>query len=165
MANNTIVSRLFSFARKELFRYSILIKGFDGVVEIGIGVMLLVIRPETINQIILSYVNDELLEEPKSIIANFLLHHGHISTNEAVFTATLLLLRGIVKLLVVTGLLERKIWVYPLAIIVFALFVVFQLYTFVSTHSLFLLLLSFFDLFVIGLTLREYRILQKEKTT
>jgi uncharacterized membrane protein len=65
---------------------------------------------------------------------------------------------GIVKLFLVVGLLRNKLWAYPAAIVVFVLFIAYQLYRLSSAPSPLLVLLTVFDVVVIGLTWHEYRI-------
>jgi uncharacterized membrane protein len=152
-----------TFISNYLFQISLFIKGFDGVLEFIFGILLLIFRADRISAFIISYANGELTEEPNNRIASYLLRHGHISAETASFTAMLLIARGVVKLLVITGLLQRKVWVYPIAIIVFAGFSVFELYTYTHTHSILLIILAAFDLFVVLLTVREYRLLRSRK--
>jgi len=56
----------------------------------------------------------------------------------------------------VVKLFRNKLWAYPTKIVVLAAFVFYQVYRFALTHSLAMLLLTFFDLIVILLTWLEY---------
>lgn len=162
MANSRF-KKIKGHVAENLFRYSLFIKAFDGCVEIISGLLLTVIKADRINAIIISYAHDELTEEPHNQFAAYFLNHGHISSQTAAFTAVLLIARGVVKILVITGLLQHRIWVYPVAIIVFAAFMIFELYTYSTSHSVFLLALAIFDAFVIALTVREYRLLTAQQ--
>jgi len=62
-------------------------------------------------------------------------------------------------------LLREKLWAYPAAVAVFALFIGYQLYRYSFTHDIGLILLSIFDLFVIALAVHEYRLLRKHLPT
>ena len=64
------------------------------------------------------------------------------------------------KLLLVGALLRRKLWAYPIAMIAFGAFILYQLYRFTFTHSIGLIALSVFDLAVIWLIWLEYRALR-----
>ena len=86
------------------------------------------------------------------------------------FAAVYLLGHGVIKLWLIIGLLREKLWYYPTALVVFGLFIVYQLYRYSFTHSIWLLLITIVDLVVIGLTWHEYRYLRrvliaKEQTT
>ena len=54
----------------------------------------------------------------------------------------------------------RVLWAYPAAMVVLSGFVSYQLYEFHLTGSPMLLLLAFFDLFMIGLIWQEYKALK-----
>ena len=57
----------------------------------------------------------------------------------------------------IVGLLRGNLGYYPLAIAVFGAFIVYQLYRFTLSHSLWLILITVVDVVVIGLTWQEYR--------
>ena len=75
------------------------------------------------------------------------------------FVALYLLSHGAVKLWVIIGLLRERLWYYPVALVVFTAFVIYQIHRYTLTHSVSLLLITIIDLVVIGLTLHEYRYL------
>jgi Predicted membrane protein (DUF2127) len=54
----------------------------------------------------------------------------------------------------------RRLWYYPVAIIVFALFIAYQLYRYTFSHSVWLLLITALDIIVIALTWHEYRFMR-----
>jgi uncharacterized membrane protein len=56
----------------------------------------------------------------------------------------------------------RKIWAYPLAMGVLALFVVYEGTEWLRNGSPFLAVLAVFDLFMIGLVWKEWRALKPE---
>lgn len=104
----------------------------------------------------------ELAEDPHDIIANFVLHAAQGLTLDArYFAAAYLLGHGVIKLWLVAGLLRRRLWYYPVAMAVFGLFIVYQLYRLSFTGSVWLVLLSIVDLVVIGLTWHEWRYLRR----
>jgi len=71
--------------------------------------------------------------------------------------AIYLLSHGVVKMFAVIALLKNKIWGYPLSIVVFVGFIVYQLHRFTLTKGISLIALTVFDLIVIGLIWLEYR--------
>ena len=77
------------------------------------------------------------------------------------FTTVYLLSHGVIKLWLIIGLLRAKLSYYPVAIGVFGLFIIYQLYRFSATHSLWLLLITAVDVVVIGLTWHEYQYLRR----
>ena len=65
------------------------------------------------------------------------------------------------KLLLVVDLLRDKLWSYPASLIVFGLFIVYQLYRYSYTHGAGLIVLSVFDIVVMGLIWHEYRLVRQ----
>ena len=60
----------------------------------------------------------------------------------------------------IAGLLRERLWYYPIALAAFALFVLYQLYRFDMTGSLWLLVVTAVDVVVIALTWHEFRYLR-----
>jgi uncharacterized membrane protein len=79
------------------------------------------------------------------------------------FTAFYLFSHGVVKLFLIAGLLRERLWYYPLAMIVFAFFIMYQLYRFSFTHSVWLFVITILDMVVIWLTWREYKYLRRDR--
>ena len=52
-------------------------------------------------------------------------------------------------------------WAYPLAITVFSLFGIYQIFEFTRTGSVWLLVLTLFDIFIIILTGHEYKYIER----
>ena len=68
------------------------------------------------------------------------------------------------KLWVIIGLMRERLWYYPVALVIFTLFIVYQMHRYMLTHSVSLLLLTIVDLVVIWLTWHEYRYLLSRGT-
>lgn len=100
----------------------------------------------------------ELSKNPQDFIANHLLASAQHFTGDAkLFGSLYLLSHGIVKVLLVIALLNRKLSAYPAAIAFFMFFILYQLYRYTLNHSVWLIFLSVFDVFVVFLTWMEYR--------
>jgi uncharacterized membrane protein len=84
-----------------------------------------------------------------------------LSVNTQHFYAFYLLSHGLVKMIFVVGLLKTKLWAYPISIVAFVVFIVYQLYRFSYTHGVGLLALTVFDFSVVGLIWREYRVVRR----
>jgi len=140
------------------FNLSVIVKGIDGALEIIGGFLLFFISPENINTLARILTQHELSEDPRDLIATYLLNGAHGLTKEVtLFAAAYLLWHGMVKVGLVAALLLRRRWAYPAAIIAFFLFLVYQLYRYTHTHSSALLALSIVDVLVIILTWIEYK--------
>ncbi len=68
---------------------------------------------------------------------------------------------GLIKVVLVAGLLQEKIIAYPLSLISLGAFMAYQLYRYSYTHSFGLILLTVFDLIVVALVWHEWRLLRK----
>jgi uncharacterized membrane protein len=79
------------------------------------------------------------------------------------FYAYYLMFHGGLKVLMVVMLWLRVLWAYPAAMVVLSGFVAYQLFEFTHTGSPMLLLLAFFDLFMIGLIWQEYKALKAKQ--
>lgn len=141
-----------------IFAIGVIGKAIDGVLEVVGGVALLLVGHDRIGSWMRLLTQHELSEDPHDVIAGFLVRSlQHLSTDTKVFAAMFLLWHGIVKIGLVLGLLRRRLWAYPTAIGAFGLFLGYQLYRYGQTRSLWLLVLSVLDVFVIVITWLEYR--------
>jgi uncharacterized membrane protein len=75
------------------------------------------------------------------------------------FYAFYLLSHGIIKVALVIGLLRDKLWAYPASLVVLGIFIVYQLYRFSYTQGFGLIVLTVFDVIVMGLIWHEYRLI------
>lgn len=150
--------------REILFLISVWFKGFDGVLELLGGVALLTASPALVLKTVQFFTQDELVEDPHDLVATHLLRMAaRLSLGAEHFMALYLLIHGIVKVALVWALLKRILVAYPLAMIVFAGFIAYQLYRYTLTHGVGLLALSGVDVVVIGLIWLEYRVLRRGK--
>jgi len=141
-----------------LFLIGILFKGLDGVLECLGGLVFLFIKHDTIIKYAHILFQNELAEDPHDIIANYLVQLAvHTSRNTEFFAGLYLMAHGIIKLLLFAGLYRKKLWIYPVAEIILALLVIYQLYRFGHTLSVLLILLSLLDIFIIFLIRKEHR--------
>jgi uncharacterized membrane protein len=147
---------------RQIFVVSVLLKGAHAVIECVGGAALGLISTTTIVNLVNTLTQDELVEDPNDFIAKHLLAWAQgFSVQTKNFYALYLLSHGIVKLLLVVGLLRDKLWSYPASLIVFGFFIVYQLYRFSYTHGAGLIVISVFDLAVMGLIWHEYRLVRQ----
>ena len=146
--------------RRSLHRFfvlGVLIKGIDGVLQLVSGFLLLYLSPATINSVVFFFVRDELKEDPEDLFVNLLLRATKTILQTKTLTSVLLLVHGGAKLLLVAGLATNKLWSYPAAIVVFAVFTAYQLYELTYQASLFMATVTVLDAIVIVLIAAEYR--------
>ncbi|NUQ17124.1 MAG: DUF2127 domain-containing protein [Sphingomonas sp.] len=150
----------------QVFAVSVSLKGLHALFEIILGIGLYLTSAEKIAGSISNWSNRQIALERHDWIATHLLHFAEgFSVEKHDFYAFYLLSHGIVKGIVVIGLLKEKLWAYPASFVVFGAFIVYQLYRYSWTHDFSLILLSIFDLFVIALAVHEYRLLRKHLPT
>lgn len=140
------------------FEIGLLLKGIHGLVEIIGSVFLLFLTPNRLNLLTRFLTKHELSEDPRDIVANYLLHvSSSFSISIQHFAVFYLMSHGIIKLILILLLWKKKLWAYPLAILVLILFIAYQVYRYTLTQSAFLILLSIFDIIMIALTYLEYK--------
>ena len=134
------------------------LKAADGVLELLGAALLLFISPHAITSGVAWLTNRELSDDPHDFIAAHLQTAAHhFLVGGRTFAVLYLLFHGLIKLIVVFGLLKNQRWAYPFSLITLGLFVIYQTYQIAIDHSIGLVLLTIFDLFVIYLVWREWR--------
>lgn len=147
---------------KDTFWIGVTLKGIDGALETIGGVWLWFIHPSAFNAIVSVLSKHEFSHRPQLLTAFHTLY-----ASEALwyahrrFASIYLLSHGITKVILVIALWMNSLWAYPLTIVVFGGFSIYQIYRFTFTHSIAMLLLTIFDLSVIYLTWLQWR---SEKT-
>jgi len=150
----------------QIFEISILLKGAHALVECVGGLLLAAISTDTIKQLVDILTQSELVDDPNDFVATHLLSLAQsLTVSTQHFYAFYLLSHGLVKVLLVIGLLRNKLWAYPASLIVLGLFIVYQLYRFSYTHGIGLIVLTVFDVFVIALIWHEYRLVRRHLTS
>jgi len=141
-----------------LFLLSVWSKGIAGLVE-AIGGLLLLFIPQTgLNAFVIALTAPELAEDPTDRVATLLQRIVHeLTADTKLFISGYLIIHGIIKVLLVAGLLGRRLWSYPVSLWFLAAFIAYQMYRFLFTHSLWLVALTVLDLIVAFLIWREYQ--------
>ncbi len=148
----------------DVFRTGITMKGVDGLLEALGGVLLWFIRPSAMSHALRVLSLHELSRDPNDFIGIHLLHISfRLAHSDLAFASIYLLWHGLAKAGLAAALWLNKLWAYPLAIFVFGVFSVYQIYRFDHTHSPALLILTIFDAAIIWLTWKEYRVRKAER--
>jgi uncharacterized membrane protein len=141
-----------------LFELGVSLKFVNGVLEVLGAVFLVFSTPQSLNKLAAKILTNELLEDPKDLVANTLLHAVEgLTANARVFASVYLLVHGIVKVGLVIALWKKKLWAYPLAGVVLGLFTIYQVYLFSHSRSPFQLFLTGVDVLILLLLRSEYR--------
>ena len=150
----------------QIFEISVLLKGAHALIECIGGLVLAFVSTSAITGLVNALTQEELIEDPNDFVATHLLSLAQnftVSTQH--FYAFYLLSHGVVKAFLVIGLLRNKLWAYPTSLVVLTLFIVYQLYRFSYTHGFGLIVLTVFDVFVMGLIWHEYRLVRRYLTS
>ena len=146
----------------QIFQVSVLLKGAHALIECLGGIALALVSTNSIANFVNAITQDELIKDPNDFVATHLLTMAHnFSVQTQHFYAFYLLSHGIVKVALVVGLLREKLWAYPASLVVLTLFVLYQLYRFSYTHGLGLIVLTLFDIVVMGLIWHEYGLMRR----
>jgi uncharacterized membrane protein len=141
-----------------LFAAGIWVKGIDGILETIGGILFLLVNQATLSQLVLRLTRPELLEDPDDLVANWLRHSfARLPPSTKLFGSIYLLAHGLIKILLVAGLLREKLWSFPIATVVLCGFIGYQTYRLTLRYSAGLLFLTLLDAVIVGLIWREYR--------
>jgi uncharacterized membrane protein len=144
------------------FRMSLVLKGAFALAEVAAGSLAYLVTPQFVLNLVQSITRTELTEDPRDFVGNHLLHAAQgMSVSGQRFAAFYLLGHGVVKLWLIIGLWRERLAYYPIAIGVFGLFIVYQMYRYSFTRSVLLLLITLVDVVVIWLVWMEYRNLRQ----
>jgi uncharacterized membrane protein len=147
---------------RKIFRMGLFLKWIFASLQLIGGTILLFISQNIITRGIIAITREELTEDPRDYIATHILQFGtHLSLSTKLIIALYLIIHGIIKFYLLYGLWKDKLSAYPLSAGVFSLFLAYQLYRYSFTYSVWLLILSLFDLIYIYLIIHEYRLTKK----
>lgn len=140
------------------FNIGIVIKGLDGLLELVGGSALLLTSQTAIRQAVMLLTRQELIDDPHDVVANYLRYIAQpLSLGTRHFAGVYLLAHGLVKIAMVVGLLRGLRWSYPMAVVLMTTFVGYQSFRLFHQPSLLLGLLTFIDVTVTCLIVREWR--------
>ncbi len=109
-------------------------------------------------------VAGELSENPRDWIVNQVLHlSNQITPSSELFMGIYFLFYGVVKIILVTGLLLNREWAYPSTILFMIAFMGYEIYRVNHTHSPVLMFLIALDAIVIALVWHEYGVRRRKR--
>lgn len=145
-----------------VFEISVLLKGAHALIECVSGIAFYLVSTSAISAMVRFVTQDELIEDPNDVIASYLRQTAEgLSFSSKEFYAFYLLSHGVIKLVLVIGLLRNQIWSYPTSLAALVGFIVYQLYRYSYTQSVGLLLLTVLDFVVIALVWHEYQLVRR----
>jgi uncharacterized membrane protein len=144
---------------------AILIKGFDGAVETAIGLAIAIAGTQKIYAVILRLTAPELAGERRHAVIHAIRHGASgLAESSTVFIVTYLLVHGILKLGIAIALLRGgHRWVYPVACLVLAGFILYMGHHLTEHWSNWLFGFALFDLFTLALVVNEWMTPQRRR--
>lgn len=141
-----------------VFEASVLLKGIFASFETLFGILLLTPLSLRALHFLQQTGLHRAVADPDDRLALFLTHHlNGMASQHLHFWAIYMIGHGMVKLLVVYALVRQWYSAYPIAMVVMAGFIVWQMLDWWHTGSTVMIALSAFDAFIIWLTWREWK--------
>src|SRR6266545_7986793 len=156
-AENALHQTSFTRLLHRILELGIILKGFDAILEMIGGVLFWFASNVAFDQWVTSLTQHELIEDPQDKVALLLRQAvSQFSSDARLFGSAYLIIHGLAKLWLVTGLLRGKLWAYPATFGFLSLLIIYQLYQMSYNFSIGLLMLTFFDSIFALLIWREY---------
>ena len=134
------------------------IKGVFAVIEFIGGLVFAITSHASIERFIQLITFEELQNDPNDLVMNYIIRFGQtISISSQHTVAIYLLLHGGIKLILIGLLWNRKLWAFPLSLVVFGLFITYESYHCILHFSIPLLLLILVDIVMMIVIALEYR--------
>jgi uncharacterized membrane protein len=146
-----------------VFRIGVVLKGIDAALETIGGMIFLVVPAGDISQFIVKITQYQLMQNPHRLFERAVEKSIEVTNSVHLWAGLFLLSHGLVKLLIVTGMILKKLWAYRLGLLVFIGLVIYQIAHVLKTHSAGLLILTVVDVIFILLAWREYRQLKQKQ--
>ena len=141
----------------EAFEVSALVKLLSGFWELTAGSLIWSRAWPHIAGFFIELSNGTPLYLRNDIVMRSVIHFfGDMSVSTRNFIIAYLIIYGVLKIGMSIGLLRGDKWSYPTGTTIIGIFVVYQIYRVVHTHSLFLSLMISIDVVTIFLIVHEY---------
>lgn len=140
------------------FSIMLYLKTLFAVGQVVAGVLLYYFKPTQIKHLLFLLTEGEVHGGIHGFIsAHFLKISSYINDSASHLAAIYLLIHGGIKLVALILLHKEKLFAYPLSILVFVGFIIFQLREYFSSYSILMIFLCVFDVIMIILTWLEYQ--------
>ncbi len=139
----------------DAFLIAIVLKGLDGLLEIGLG--LLLIFTDTFSTTVFFLTRNEIIEDPDNFFATHLRAFASQSHKAFVIGGLYLIAHGVLKAFIAGSLWRNYAWAYPAAMALIGFFILYEIIQIVQTGSIPLMGLTFFDIVMLWLVGHEYK--------
>ena len=141
----------------KLFQSLIYIKGIFGIFEALTGIVLLFMNSRSMTRFVQWLFGEELLRDPTDPLGNFFMNLAQtLYLKIHIFFGIYLIVHGIVHIAVVLSLVHKKRWAFPIAGIILAIFIFYQIYHLVKSFSVIMLVLTILDIMILSLLKIEF---------
>jgi len=141
----------------DAFEVGVTLKFLHGLIELFGGLFLL-FKAKMIGNWLFYLISFELKEDPNDWIGNYFANlANYLTVEQHLFPVIYLIIHSAINLFLATSLWLKKLWAYPLTMILLGLFSTYQIYRFFLFHSITLLIFTAIDIFVMVLTWLEYK--------
>lgn len=147
-----------------LFRIGMVWRIFYGSVRLIVGIFFLRIVGTPLVDVFYQVMRREHLEDPTDLliqVAGPALQHAPLTVTY--FLAGYLIFWGVIDVVLSISLIKEKTWAFPISMYLIGIFVVYEFYRFLHTHSLILLGVIAVDVVLFYLIRREYRVLRSKQ--
>ncbi|OAI43188.1 hypothetical protein AYO42_06250 [Rhizomicrobium sp. SCGC AG-212-E05] len=137
---------------------TILIKGFFGLLEVTLGLIVAVTGSARLHALILEWTDPALYEGGRSDLAAMLREAASGLVQAQNFIVLYLLVHGALKMAITITLLRgRGVWIFPFAITILVGFILYMSYELSVLWSNLLLFLALMDVVTVALVINEWR--------
>lgn len=148
----------------DLFELSVYFKGAYSFLELLLGIAIVFINRHLVTSTLAYFIQGELNENPRDWFVNQLLHlTNHLTPSSELFMGWYFIANAAAKLFLVWGLLTNRLWAYPATVAFLGLFVCYEIYRIVHTHSPVLAILIVVDIATMFFVADEWRY-RRERT-
>lgn len=140
------------------FDAGLILKAANGVFELVVAFLVLVVPPDVILKMTVFITGGELSQDPDDPVMNAILQAAKAFTVRTHYLLALYLAaHGAAKVVLVWGILKEKKFAFPLFIAALGIFGSYETYRGLVRHEILLQILAAFDIILLLLTAREYR--------
>lgn len=155
---STSTSRIFG----KLFKIGMWWRIFYGALRLMLGFALLKIIGRPVIDVVTWVLSHEFIQDPSDVLLTtarmVLSHHSYYVTY---FLAFYFIFWGVTDVVLSISLLREQLWSFPISMYVIGLFILYEAFRFLHTHSLILLSVIVIDIFILLLIYTEYKKLQR----
>lgn len=147
-----------TYVAHALFKYGMYWRIFYGFLRVVIGTALLQVVNVPLIDLVYRFMNHEIAEDVSDTV--FVTLQAYLQSHPLTITyffAFYLLFWGTLDVVLSVFLLKHKLWAFPVTLNLIIVFVVYEFFRFMHTHSLMLLTVIIIDIGVYFLIKYEYK--------